>query len=88
MVSSFRLTENEECLLKLATSRTGKSRSAIAREAIQAYCKQLLNSTAQTPYERLMAAGFQPVDLQDNDLSYNKTKQRRLIRERLSKSRR
>ncbi len=88
MVSSFRLTTNEERLLQLAASRTGKSRSEIVRKAVQTYCRQLLDSEGQTPYERLMASGFKPVDLGETDLSYNKEKQRRLIHERLSKSNR
>lgn len=86
MVSSFRLTNVEERLLEVAVRRTGKSRSEIVRLAVQSYCQQLIDSAGQTPYERLMSSGFEPVDLGETDLSYNKKKQRRLINERLSKS--
>jgi predicted DNA-binding protein len=88
MINSFRLTDDEDEALRFAAQQTGKSRSEIVRLAILNYCQTLTDKTNQTPYQRLLANGFKPVSGADSDLSTNKAKQRKLIREKSGKSNR
>lgn len=88
MVSSFRLSEKEERLLENLSKTTGKSRSEIVRLAIQMYHENQVEESSRSSYDRLVAAGFQPLSSGIGDLSHNKAKQRKIILERLKKNHR
>ena len=88
MVSSFRLSDNEERLLDLLSRRTGRSRSEIVRQAIQMYYKKLAEENSRSSYDRLVESGFEALSSGIGDLSYNKEKQRKIILERLKKNHR
>lgn len=83
MASSFRLDPQLEWKLAKATEQIGCSRSEIIRLAVDKYCEEVLAGSEMTPYERLMASGFEPLDLAiDSSLSGNKRLRREKLRER------
>lgn len=82
MTSSFRLDPELESLLQRIISSTGQTRSQIIRLALSKYCSELVAATDKNPYQRLMEAGFQPIDDgDDKDLSSNQEIRRKKLRE-------
>ena len=86
MVSSFRLTGEEEKLLALLSRRTGKSRSELVRLAIEQYGKGIIANGERSSLQRLVEAGFKPISLGGpKDLASSKDRQRKIIIEKLKK---
>ncbi len=82
MTSSFRLDPELESLLQRIINSTGQSRSQIIRQALSKYCSELVAATDKSPYQRLMEAGFKPIDDGDDaDLSSNQQARRKKLRE-------
>jgi len=82
MTSSFRLDPELESLLQRIINSTGQSRSQIIRQALSKYCSELVAATDKSPYQRLMEAGFEPIDDgNDVDLSSNQQTRRKKLRE-------
>ena len=89
MTSSFRLDPELESLVQRIINSTGQSRSQIIRQALSKYCSELVAATDKSPYQRLMDAGFEPIDdRSDVDLSSNQQARRKKLRERASRDNR
>ncbi|HEY9784939.1 MAG TPA: ribbon-helix-helix protein, CopG family [Candidatus Obscuribacterales bacterium] len=83
MATSFRLDDELERMLEDAIKRTGLTRSQVIRSALSKYCAEILSETEGTPYERLLAAGFRPIDDNEQpDLAGNRGERRRRLADR------
>lgn len=86
MASSFRLDPKLEWKLVKALEQTGASRSELIRAAIEKYCEEVLAGGEQTPYERLVASGFKPINVDlGPDYRNDKQARRQKLRERAIK---
>lgn len=83
MATSFRIDDELEALLQSAVKRTGQKRSELIRQALSRYCTEIVAESNETPYERLMAAGFQATqDRMKTNLAADQATRRRRFRER------
>lgn len=89
MATSFRIDDQLEALLQCAMKRTGQKRSQLIRQALNQYCTDIVMATKDTPYERLMAAGFQATqDAAPANLAGDQVARRRRFRERAGRDHR
>ncbi|MBX9879599.1 MAG: hypothetical protein K2Y22_14170 [Candidatus Obscuribacterales bacterium] len=85
MNTSIRLTAELNVLLNKAVLKTGKKRSRIIREALETYCRSLMQQPEGSLYDKLMAGGWKPIRTGIRNLSTDKELLRRRVRERAAR---
>lgn len=86
MTTTFRANKDLEELLKMAARITGKRRSELIREAVDSYCRQIVQREKQTWFDVLQQSGFEPIRSGVTDLGTNREHLRKAMDERLKRS--
>lgn len=85
MNTSLRLGHQLNTLLNKAVLKTGKKRSQIIREALEAYCLDITEEPAGSLYDKLLAGNWKPIKSGIGNLSTDKELLRRRVNERAAR---
>jgi hypothetical protein len=88
MPTSFRLPDEHIKRLTYLAERLGTSRAQVVKEAINMLYEEHIRKSGRTALDRLLDSGFEPLDIDLNNITTDKNRQRQVIRERLSKKNR
>lgn len=85
MATSFRLPAQQVNQLNRLAKRLGVSKAQVVNQAIDRYFEEQFGKSKRSALDRLLDAGFEPIQTRPGDLASDEAKQREIISAKLRK---